>query len=338
MLKLFQSIFGGNQARGNYPESLIEMATERVVDGTYPRLRAVPGYKKTLRAPVIHAIDHVVAVVDGLSEIIPTNKISYSNTPVLSAVFVSPDHLREVFGNDPDLSEFREANAACKEGVTALLLAECHEKNTLGVALEGEMLRRDVAQVTVSFSKHRLLAPATSELESKRLLKRRAFDHMISLALMKICESKAERAQLIHHRELLRSKLGVLQKSGWGFDSQLEAQGDHSKLQSELDEIEKQLGELSVDDRALVGQLEIVTDVLVNAGKHLWMEQKSLHLDRMNIKRDPENPDARLIQLNELHNSRGQKLAALFISLNIDELPQREAFGTNLNKILAELG
>lgn len=37
MLKLLQSIFGGNEKHGRYPESLIEMATERVIDGTYPR-------------------------------------------------------------------------------------------------------------------------------------------------------------------------------------------------------------------------------------------------------------------------------------------------------------
>ena len=43
MLKLFQSIFGSNEKRGQHPESLIEMAIERAVDGTYPRLRALPG-------------------------------------------------------------------------------------------------------------------------------------------------------------------------------------------------------------------------------------------------------------------------------------------------------
>ena len=39
MLKLFQSIFGSNEKPGQHPESLIEMAIERAVDGTYPRLR-----------------------------------------------------------------------------------------------------------------------------------------------------------------------------------------------------------------------------------------------------------------------------------------------------------
>jgi hypothetical protein len=65
-MKLFRSIFGGREAVGHYPEFLIEMAIERTVDGTDPRLRLVPGYRKRLRAPVIHAIDHVVALVDDI--------------------------------------------------------------------------------------------------------------------------------------------------------------------------------------------------------------------------------------------------------------------------------
>ena len=42
MLKLFQSIFGSNEKRGQHPESLIEMAIERAVDGTYPRCGRCP--------------------------------------------------------------------------------------------------------------------------------------------------------------------------------------------------------------------------------------------------------------------------------------------------------
>lgn len=338
MLKLFQSIFGTDQARGRYPESLIELAIERAVDGTYPRLRAISGYRKVLRAPVIHAIDQVISLVDSIPAILSATKACYSKTPLLSAVFVSPEHMREIFGNDPVLSEFRENNPACQERVTALLLAERKEKNTLGVALEGEMLRRDVAQVTVSFGNHRLLAPATDEDESRRLLKHRAFDHLISLALIKICEAKGERAELNHHRELLRSKLGVLQNSGWSFDHPAAGRGDPVQLQQELDNIEHQLNALCVDDRTLSGQLDIVTNVLANAEKHLWAEDVELYLDKMNIKREASSPEANQLYFSELHNTRGQKMAMLLVSLSLEDLPRRQAFAANASRALAELG
>jgi hypothetical protein len=43
MLELFQSIFGGGEQHGSYPESLFEAAIERCVDGTDARLRALFG-------------------------------------------------------------------------------------------------------------------------------------------------------------------------------------------------------------------------------------------------------------------------------------------------------
>ena len=65
MLKLFQSIFRpGADKLGTYPEDLVERAIERAVDGTDGRLRALPRYKKSLRPAIIHALDHVVALVD----------------------------------------------------------------------------------------------------------------------------------------------------------------------------------------------------------------------------------------------------------------------------------
>lgn len=338
MLKLFQSIFGGNEGHGRYPESLIEMATERVIDGTFPRLRAVPGYRKRLRGPVVHAIDHVVALVDSLPATLPAVTAGYAADPRLPAMFVSPEHMREVFGNDAVLSEFREAHPDGLEPITALLLAERKEKNTLGVALEGEMLRRDVAQVTVSFGNHRLLDPSLSEEEARRQLKRRAFDHLISLALWRISEAKSERAELHQQRDLMRGKLGMLQRGGWSFDNQGGTPPDHGKVQGELDAIEAQLEALPVDDHTLDGQLGIVTDLLAEAGKHFWAEPVELHLDRMNVKREAENPDARLIRFSELHNARGQRMAMLLISMNPAELPQRKAFMANADRLMSELG
>jgi hypothetical protein len=334
MLKLFQSIFGSNEKPGRHPESLIEMATERAIDGTYPRLRSVPDYRKRLREPVIRAIDHAIDLVDRLPEPLTAFSADYSADPRLPALFVSPEHLREVFGNDLAISEFREKNPEPGERVMALLLAERKEKNTLGVELEGELLRRDVAQVTVSFCHHRLVDPALSEDDARRQLKRRAFDHLISLALWRISEAKGERAELNQQRELLRCKLGLLQRSGWSFESQMDAPANADALQSELAEIEAKLAAFGVDEQSLSGQLDIVCAVLSDPAKQFWAEPVALHLDRMNIKRDPLIPDARAIRFSELHNARGQCLAMFLVAINPAELPVRTGFFANANRLL----
>jgi len=101
------------------------------------------------------------------------------------------------------------------ESVFALLIMELRERNVLGVALEGDQLRRDVAQVTVSFTKHRLVDPTATEDETRRLLKRRAFDHLLTLALGGIAESHGERSDLEHERTLLHNKIAALASGHW---------------------------------------------------------------------------------------------------------------------------
>jgi len=338
MLKLFQSIFGGSESHGSYPESLIEMAIERAVDGTYPMLRAQSGYRKRLRGPVIHAIDHAIALVDSLPPPLSTLTAAYAGDPRLPALFVSPEHMREVLGKDPVLSSFRESNPAGGNQLTALLLAERKEKNTLGMELEGDMLRRDVAQVTVGFSKHRLIDPAASEEEARRLLKRRAFDHLISLALWRISEAKSERADLNRQHELLKSKLSILQKGGWSFAGNADEQPDPAALQGEFEAVEAQLAGLGVDDRTLSGQLDILADVLSDAEQHFWTEAVDLHLDRMNVKRNAQHQDARQISFCELHNARGDSMAMFLVALDLGELPQRADFAVSPDRLMAELG
>ena len=334
MFKLFQSIFGGKEEQGQYPESLIEMATERAVDGTVPRLRAMTGYRQRLRAPIIHAIDHVVALIDTLPAPLPAGSADYSSDPRLATLFVSPEHMREVFSGDPVLNEFRDNHPDTADPVTALLLTQRKERNVFGVALEGETVRHDVAQVSVSFGGHRLLDPSADESETRRQLKRRAFDHLIGIALSRISEAKGERAGLQQQRDLLSWKLRVLKKGDWNFENQAAGPVDARTVQIELEEIERQMEAQSVDNQSLSGQLEVITDVLSTAEKQLWSEPVELHLDRMNIKRDAQFPDVRRISFGELHNARGESQTVLLIALKPGELPRRDKSFANAERFI----
>lgn len=338
MLKLLQSIFGSNETHGRYPESLIEMAIERTLDGTYPRLRALSGYRKRLREPVIHAIDHVIALVDGIPAPVSASTEAYVEDPRLGALFLSAEHMCEVFVNDVELSEFRAKNPLCSDRINALLLAESKEKTILGVELIGELLCRDVPQITVSFRNHRLIDPSATEEEARRQLKRRAFDHLITLALSRIIDAKGERAGLTQQRALMRSKLAILNKGGWAFNDEPSQMADPADIQAELDQIEAQLAALTVDESSFAGQLEIVAEAMSAAEQQLWVEPVEFHLDRLNIKRDADNPEAKRMTYSELHNARGQILTTLFVSIDPAELPQKATLSASADRLLNELG
>lgn len=334
-MKLFQSIFGGGETVGSYPESLIEMATERAVDGTDSRLRLLPGYRKRLRPPVIQAIDHVVALVDGISALMPAGRNDHSAEPRLAAVFASAETMLDAFGRDRALAAFLSSpdGAGCPR-VTALLLAERRERNILGMDLVGDRVQQDVAQVTVSFSGHRLLDPRCDEEETRRQLKRRAFDHLLSLALTRIAEARVEREDLKRQSDLLRRKLAALEYGGWGFDAPEGEPPDPAALATELDAVTAQLDTLGADEGVLRAHLEIVAELLAEAPSQIRADEITLYLDPMNIQRDARDPSARRIVLKELHNAQGRSAVMLPISIAPEELPPREDFVTAAQRYL----
>jgi len=278
-----------------------------------------------LRPSVMHAIDQVVALVDGIPSPLPAGRSDYNADPRLKALFASADRMQEVFGNDAAFNELLSGPGKGAEHVFALMLAERVEKNVLGMELAGDLLHRDVQQVSVSFRNHRLVEPTASEADTRRLLKKRAFDHLLMLALTRIAELKTTRTDLSRQRDLLQRKLNALKKGGWGFDVVEDSLPEHKSLIAELRRIENELSKLGTDAGALQGRLDIIVDVLGHAEQQLWAEEFILYLDNMNIQRDEKDTSANRIALQELHNARGTRLALLLVSLAPGELPRRES-------------
>ena len=324
MLQLFQSIFGSGRGDSSaHPADLIERAIERTVDGTDSRLRALSGYKKRLRGAVSHALDHVVALVDELPPALQLHSGAYGAEPEVTAYFASVDHLREVLERDATLNEWRRTtDGALAERIVMLLLMTLHERKTLGVALEGDAVRHDVAQTTISFTGHALIDPSATEDETRRLLKRRAFDHLLGLALGRISTARSERGELERERDLLRRKRTALASGRWGFDPDgAEKPVDPHTLQQQLQDIESQLSVLGAGPSLLQAHLDIVVDVLSHAESNFWSVRRPLSIDRMGIKQAQAGVQAPEISLSELHNAVGQGLVARIVSVERKALP-----------------
>lgn len=328
-MTLFRSIFGGGgDVRGRYRKSFLQAAIERAVDGTDSRLRLLPGYRKRLLEPVVTAIDHVVALVDDLPPPLTATRRNYSDEPRLAAIFASAESMLEELGRDKALRGFLAGPGRGATRVTALVVAEREEHHILGRDLVDGMMRRDVPQVTINFTSHRLFDPGPAEVEVRRHLKRRAFDHLLTLALTRIGANQVERADLVHQRDLLRNKLAALQRGGWTFKRPQEPVPDQRVLRHELEQINHQLHAVGTDDRVLQVHLDIVAEVLGDARRQVWGRDISLHLDSMNIERHPRDPSARRIILRELRNAQGRSAIALLLTIAPTDLPPREDFLT----------
>jgi hypothetical protein len=325
----------GGDERGRYPKSHIEAAIERAVDGTDSRLRLLPGYRKRLLDPVVAAIDHAVALVDELPAPLAASRSAYRDDPQLAAVFASSESMLEELGRDLRLRNFLAGPGRAVAQVTAMLRAERTEKHIFGRDLVDGQMRRDVPQLAVSFTGHRLADPAGSELDTRRLLKQRTFDHLVTLALARLTSTQIERTDLTRQRDLLRRKLSALERGDLSFDRSAEtAFPDPRALRGELERITHQLHILGTEDKVLRAHLGIVAETLGDAAHQLWSRDISLYLDAMNIERHPRDPSGRRIVLRELHDANGHRSILLLLTFAPADLPPPEDFLTAAERYL----
>jgi hypothetical protein len=323
MLRIFQSIFGTSAVKGNYPESLVKAAIERAVDGTDPWIRAVSGYKRKLRPAVIRSIDHVIALVDALPHPIDFSCGSDGKDPDprVRAFFISLGEMRKLLASDRNLSEFLKGPGKETARIVALLAMEKQETGTIGAELSGDIVIQDVPKVTVTFDGHRLVDPTGNEEQTRRSLMRRAYDHLLSLALRRISLVKWEREDLSRHRSLLQAKFNMLEREGWGFDqAESTERPDIAGLEERLAQIESQLMELGGDDRMLEKYLEIVIDVLNHPAEHLWAKPETIFVTRLGIKRSAAADDTTELNLNVLYNAEGRNLVTTLVALSGEQL------------------
>ena len=328
MLKLFQSLFGRETTTASaWPETLVEAVIERAVDGTDPRLRALSGYRKRLREPALATIEHVMRLVDELPAPVAATIGNYRSDACLRAMFASPERMFEVIGRDRNVEEALRAGAPGGQVLTALLTVRMSEKHTLGVDLEDGVLKRDVQQTIVSFDGHRLVDPCAEAAETRRLLKRRAYDHILAQVLEAMATRRTTRTGLAGQRELLQRKSAALQGAGWSFEAQ-GAQGpsDAAALEKELARIEDELAELGPDEVTLDAHLDMLAEALAAPARSLWLEQRSLILDHRNVLRSRPDSVARELHFGELHDGRGTRTVALLLGIDPSLLPRTDFF------------
>jgi hypothetical protein len=321
MFRFLQSIFRLGQTKGGYPESIVKEAIERAIDGTDPCLRAVSGYKKKLRPAVLLAIDYVNALVDGLPDPRPIGLESRCDDPLVRALFISLEEMRKVFGGDRNLADFLRGAPYVPKKITALLVMEKNETVVYGAEMIGDVVERNVPRRHVSFEAHRILGPSGDESETRRLLKGRAYDHLVGLALRRITTLKTEHENLKRRRDLLLTKLNILRCTGWGFENAdcPECAGI-TDVEEQIGLIESQLKENGGDDQMLRTYLDIVVDVLGRPGEHLWEKDETMILDSLGLKRDQVSSNANELTFHEMFNSEGRILVVLPVVLNGGEI------------------
>jgi len=282
-----------DRLRGRYErldEDDIEQAIDIVVEQTDPRLRFVRGFRRTLRKPVVRSLVYVEDLVTRIPGPFEISRKTYGSDPQVNALFGSADDIETLFAMNKMLRDFFRDTPAC-DRVCVPLVMRRQEKRILGMALSGDIVRRDVARTAVNFTGHRLgIVCAETEAELRSKLKWRGIHSLAVTALENITRLKTRTASLEEQRALLKMKLRDVQAQRRGLDAlagdTTEDSQEQQALEQRLVDTGKQLQEARTGVATLVDYLDQVCQVLNHPSRHLRVRRNSVTVDRMGIKVD----------------------------------------------------
>ena len=333
MLHFLSSLFAPAAGEAGAPDkALIEAATERAIDGTDPRLRAFGNYRKRLQEPVARAARHVIALVDGLPAPVEISRRSYGTDPRLRAFFVSADHLQEVLGGIKTVRDYLQGvSGPLPDAIFGLLTVEWKERTVLGTEQHGEILRRDVKQVAVSFFDHRFAGPAASDAEARWELKKRAYDYLLKVALETILTTRGNRQDLKRELQLLNKKLAAMKAGNWGLEAMFAHDtaepADPAALEAQIDAVEQELLEVGTDTGSLQRSLDELAGILGEPAHWLSQRELPMRLNYMGIRVEETPGEAsNLLELIELYSASGEQRIVLPGYIPRAELPERPDF------------
>jgi len=333
MLHFLSSLFkpSGNGA-GVLDKALIEAATERAIDSTDPRLRALGTYRKRLREPVEQAARHIIALVDDLPPAVEISRRAYGSDPRLRAFFVSAEHLQEVLGGMKTVRDFLQGvSAPLPDAIFGLLTLTWKERTVLGTEQRGEIARRDVKQQAVSFFDHRFVSTAASEADARWEMKKRGYDYLLKVALERILATRGKRQDLKRERQLLNKKLEAMKAGDWGLEGMFAQDGAEAKNPAELEEqieaVGRELLEIGSDSESLQRSLDELAQVLEQPAHWLARRALTMRLNYMGIRVEEDSTEtSSRLDLIEIYSTGGMHRILLPGYIPRTELPERPDF------------
>ena len=271
------------------PKEMPGLATaiERAVNRVEPHLKQIGGYPKAFRKPVTRALEHSRSLAASIPGPVEINRAAYVQNPFVHALFPSVDFIREALCSSQSMRDFHGRNPASQD-VYALMGMRRWEKNTLGMELLGDKLQRDVLQNAVYFTSHTIENPSPTAEEAREMTAWSFFDRLTDLVAKRIEARKQEKSDLLKEKDWLTAHL-------------------HEANDLTRPDLAKQMEKLLIQTQKAVASLDLheylhdFEAVMLNPEQYLRLEQASMFLDDMGIKRNPlEGTPGDSVEFNDL--------------------------------------
>ena len=259
----------------------VQSTVERVVDGTDGRIRLVSGYRNKLQDVIRSSLAFADELVEQIPGGIEVNRHTFVSDPYVNAYFANVADMRTIFSHSSEIKDFMEGygdNEAME--CCALLCMHMSEKTVLGMELSGDILKKDVRQVAINFSDHRIYAPAPREPETRKGLKQCLFDGLVTNALERITTMRMTNFRLKSELQILKSRQRrqqmALQKPADATTS-----AEYADTCRQLEQLETELAKAPLATPQAT--MEQVITVFKNPEDFVRLRKFSLSLNKMGI-------------------------------------------------------
>lgn len=276
---------GPDLAAGVLDPQRLDAAIEAVVDRVNPKLRLAADYKAQL-GPAIERF--VVAAREQVARIPPPHAATpeaWVDDAELHAFFATARDLVALVSRSRAVKDFfrqrPDASSAC-----GLLGMSVTTRQVFGSELQGEVLRQDVPQETVSFGDHRINLVAPDEPALRESLVRALGEQVLIEALAAIDAGQVRLKRLRDERSLLASQLRVLQsrRGAGSLFSDTEHRDAIAAAKAALAAQDEQLRAAGGGaSGALDRQVAALAQLLADPRAAVRFELRTVRLNRMNV-------------------------------------------------------
>ena len=327
--RISAALFGSAPRDKDADQEIIAELVEGVVDAVEPKVRMESRYRQKLSPCIARSIAYLRSIArEGLEPVLLT-RAAWNDDASVNAFFATAADVPQCLGRAKDLRAFFDspANAGQQEAF-ALLAMKREERQVFGAELQGDAVRHDVAQTTVSFSGHRLLFPAATLAAARLEIGKRILLRLAQVALSRIVEIDMKATELQQHKAYLGARLRVLQLARDGMESLVQ---DPAKIAGEIKAVEKELKgtvDQYIDTKGSVatldGYLKRIDEVFSQPEKHLALSRTPLRLSRMGVKTDADSGPVNALTLVELAIGEKLKVAVAIVRCPRSEMPPKE--------------
>jgi hypothetical protein len=309
-----------NAERQRYVENLVE----KIVDDIDPRLRALGGYRKKLAPCVEHMLTYGQEICSHLPGPIEFSEASCRSNATVRASFANYREMVGVFSRCREVQDFFRQHPAADHAFMVLGMKKT-ENRVFGMEQHGDIIRKDVPQVNVSFSDYRITHPSCDEESLRFNLRERALHECVAQTIKRLMQERNFSDEMQEHELKLKMQLGMLQNQ---HDGLMSLMNDDTSIVTKISEVKEQLGkvghhldQLKQDIGTLDAFLDKVAELLDRPSELLQVSTITFSLDRLNrLLEEGSAKESDRISLAQVEFGDNEKRVGLLASFPRKEL------------------